>query len=147
MTGINVWAGLVQTTTFTFLNFYQYTSAIELAIFDVTPKIQLALKRIDQALLLMQPFDFNIMIWVDYLFLGWSIAHQNGANLPITSMLSWVQQLFTGGTEYFPFAWSDLVYYGNQSYYIDPFLSGDLSTLPDWLVAWLLPQLGGHIIP
>ena len=73
--GINVWAGLVQNTVITLFNFYQYTSIVEVALFDLTPKVQLGTIRIDQALMQKIPWDINLLMWVDYVFLGWIITH------------------------------------------------------------------------
>ena len=137
----------MQNTQITLFDFYQYTSIIELALFDVTPKAQLGTVRIDQALIEGIPWDINLLIWVDYVFLGWIITHVNNANLPITSFVSWIYQFFIGGKEYFPFALADLQFYANPSFYIDPFLSQDISILPDWIFYHLVPAWGENLFP
>lgn len=145
--GINLWAALVQNTQITLFNFYQYTSIVELALYDVTPKVQLGIVRPDQAIVQMLPFDMHLLMWVDYTALSWTIVHQNNANLPITSLFRWLYQVGASNW-YIPFVYpGDLQYYGNPSYYIDPFLSGDASMLPDWIFYHLVPAWGENLIP
>ena len=141
--GLNLATAVKVPLTFTILDFYQYNPLIEFALFDLTPKVQLGIARPDLSLLGKIPFDVNVFSWVDYTFLSWSIVHQNNLNLPITSLGGWLYQLFTGGMEYLPFSFSDLQFYGNASYYYDPVLSGDLSTIINMFVAGLLPGFTG----
>ena len=136
MIGINLAAFIKAAPVITLFSQYQYSPDIELALFDVTPKAQLVMTRPDMALLLpdLLPFDMNIMAWVEYSFLSFILMHQSNMMMSLTSIANWLQQLLSGGTVYIPFYLSDLQYYGNPTYYNDPFLTFDMSTLINAIV-------------
>ena len=127
MLGVDLYAYLKGQFTFTFFDVYQYTPEVEFALFDVTPKVQWGFVPLDMVLIDGLAFDYNILVWVDVAFCALTIVHQHNMNMPMTSFIDWFVQLVEGGSEYYPFSVDDLQYYGNPSYYIDPFLSTDLA--------------------